>query len=239
MRLKEGGLLWQAPVCSSFVFANSSNCKRTIDNPYGDEGYEAVVQGNHMAMCAAFLMALACARNVEVAIENPVSSQIFRFPPLAKVLQELKVSYHITDACAFSSKPFGKRFLKTFKIAATGPWAERMVKRCRCAGGLHLALMTTGENGSVTGTKALKESQAYPPRLGKAVISAWLTNAVVKKAKKGSSTSESEPAAAPAANWLRPAAKTAAAKRTAKAAAKSTPKAKSSVQKSWMKPKAR
>jgi hypothetical protein len=39
---------------------------------------------------------------------------------------------------------------------------------------------------------------------------------MVKKAK-GSSTSESEPAAASAANWLRPAAQTAAAKRTAKA----------------------
>ena len=235
MRLREGGLLWQAPVCSSFVFANSSNCKRTIDNPYGDEGYEAVVQGNHMAMCAAFLMALACARNIEVAIGNPVLSQIFRFPPLAKVLEGLKVSYHITDACAFSSKPFGKRFLKTFKIAATGQWAERMVKRCRCEGGVHLALMTTGENGSVSGTKALKESQAYPPRLGKAVVKAWLTSAKLE----GPSTCESEPAAASAANWLRPAAQKPTPKANSTPKAKSMPTARTAaVQKSWLKPKA-
>lgn len=236
MRLREGGLLWQAPVCSSFVFANSSNCKRTIDNPYGDEGYEAVVQGNHMATCAAFLMALACARNVEVAIENPVSSHIFRFPPLAKVLQELKVTFHNTDACAYSSKPVGKRFLKTFKIAATGQWAQRMVKRCRCAGGVHLALMTTGENGGVSGTKALKESQAYPPKFGKAVVKAWLTIAM------GTGSSSTEPAAASPAPWQRPAAVMAEPTAAANAKAKSTPKAKSkpkaAVQKAWTKPKA-
>ena len=33
--------------------------------------------------------------------------------------------------------------------------------------------MITNENGSVSGTKQLKLSQAYPPKFGKAVIAAW------------------------------------------------------------------
>ena len=33
MRLRPGGLLWMAVVCSSFVFTSSSNTHRTLDNP--------------------------------------------------------------------------------------------------------------------------------------------------------------------------------------------------------------
>ena len=54
MRLKLGGLLWEAVVCSSFVFANSSNTKRSVTNPYGDTEYEQVAKGNMMADIAAF-----------------------------------------------------------------------------------------------------------------------------------------------------------------------------------------
>jgi hypothetical protein len=54
MRLKPGGLLWEAVVCSSFVFANSSNTKRPVNNPYGDKEFEQVVNGNLMADIASF-----------------------------------------------------------------------------------------------------------------------------------------------------------------------------------------
>lgn len=57
--LRPGGLLWMAPVCSSFVFMNSSNCKRTKQNPAGNIGYGLVRDGNRMALIAAFLYALA------------------------------------------------------------------------------------------------------------------------------------------------------------------------------------
>jgi hypothetical protein len=51
-----------APVCSSFVFANSANCRRTVDNPSGDETYAPVSMGNIMAQAAVFLMTIAAAR---------------------------------------------------------------------------------------------------------------------------------------------------------------------------------
>ena len=166
--------MWMAPVCSSFVFANIVNTKRTAENLVGDETYQPVSLGNLMARIAVFLMAVAAARNVEAAIENPISSMIFRYPPVAEVLQELQVAYALTDCCRFSKKPYGQRFLKQFKFAATGTWINRVVCKCRCPGGLHVALMTTNENGSVSGTPALKKSQAYPLKLGESIVAAWL-----------------------------------------------------------------
>lgn len=92
MRLRPGGLLWMATVCSSFVFANSSNTHRNLNNPearhcnsmnimqrcqqprttiqlyldgQGDETYEPVAQGNLMAKIAAWLMVLATSRGVK------------------------------------------------------------------------------------------------------------------------------------------------------------------------------
>ena len=62
MRLQPGGYLHQAPVCASFVWANSSKTKRTSKNPAGDLSYQPVVLGNIMAEVAAFNMLLCDAR---------------------------------------------------------------------------------------------------------------------------------------------------------------------------------
>ena len=82
LQLVVGGLLWMAPVCSSFTFMNSSNCMRGPSNDYyGDTNYPPVIEGNLMARIAAFLFVLAWARGVDVAIENPPGSCIWKLPP--------------------------------------------------------------------------------------------------------------------------------------------------------------
>ena len=87
LQLVVGGLLWMAPVCSSFTFMNSSNCMRGPSNDhYGDTNYPSVIEGNLMARIAAFLFVLAWARGVDVAIENPPGSCIWKFPPLKTIL---------------------------------------------------------------------------------------------------------------------------------------------------------
>ncbi len=55
----EGGLVWLAPVCASFVWMNSSNTKRRKGHEEGDESYTPVHEGNLQAQVAGFLMALA------------------------------------------------------------------------------------------------------------------------------------------------------------------------------------
>lgn len=86
-RLRPGGLLAEAPVCSSFVFPNSSNTKRKRDNIAGDLKYPPVQLGNLMANIAAFFLVVACARGVHGFLENPAGSLMFHF--LQPVLRHL------------------------------------------------------------------------------------------------------------------------------------------------------
>ncbi len=69
LSLVEGGLLWLAPVCSSFVYLNSVRTKRTKTNPRGDEAYKPAQASNLHAQVAAFLFALASLRNVMVVLK--------------------------------------------------------------------------------------------------------------------------------------------------------------------------
>ena len=47
MRIKEGGLLWAAPVCRSWVWMNHCKCRRTQGNDFmGDLSYAPVQEGN-------------------------------------------------------------------------------------------------------------------------------------------------------------------------------------------------
>ena len=78
-RIRSAGLLVEAPVCSSFVFPNSSNTKRKHDNIAGDIMYPPVQLGNLMANIAAFLLVVAIARGVHGVLENPAGSLMFAF----------------------------------------------------------------------------------------------------------------------------------------------------------------
>ena len=56
MRIKEGGLLWAAPVCRSWVWMNHCKCKRTQEDDFmGDLSYAPVQEGNCMANATSFL----------------------------------------------------------------------------------------------------------------------------------------------------------------------------------------
>ena len=173
MRLKIGALLHMAPVCSSFVFANSSNCRRTGPDFEGNLLYDAVIAGNLMATISAFFMLLAHRRQLHASAENPSGSMYFSYKPLSEVFDALGVHYQTTDGCCFSTKRKGQRFLKRFKFAATGKWIAKVYRRCRCPDGQHVELMTTDANGGCSGTPQLKQSQAYPKALGAAIVTAW------------------------------------------------------------------
>ena len=188
LRVRPGGLVWMAPDCSSWVWLNSSNTKRSEVNGYwGDPGYAKVASGNQMAIGAAFLYHVAVNRRVEAVIENPVSSFLFKF--LAKTnVASLPQFLAVCPRCAYSTEAFGRRVLKRYKFLATGPWVEGLSRRCRCPNGAHAALaqhnVSVSGKVSVTGnTQALKKSAAYPIALGRAIVRACL-QAVPPPSKK-------------------------------------------------------
>lgn len=177
MRLKPGGLLWQGVVCSSFVFANSSRCRRSPANPSGEVGYSAVAAGNIMAQIAVLFMFIALARGIQCGIENPAHSQIFMY--MDTWFQDLPhLQTQICHRCAYDTSP-APRPRKPYKFVATGNWILRVGDRCRCpraADGRprHTPLMVDNAKGGRVGTVALSESQTYPDGLGEAIVAAWL-----------------------------------------------------------------
>ena len=80
MGLRIGGLLIMAPVCSSFVFANSIMTRRTNVTPEGDGTYGPVRDGNFMALVAAFFFIVAFHHGAYVFWENPLNSFIWKQP---------------------------------------------------------------------------------------------------------------------------------------------------------------
>ena len=184
-RLRRGGLLWMAPTCSSFSFANSCRCKRKAGSAEGDTSYKNVATGNLEAQVAAFLFALAAALGIYAVIEKPIASQLFSYVQPFLVSQ-VPTSYINTYRCAWDvDTPEGQRMLKGYKFlaAASSTWVQKLQRKCSCPGGIrggnHIPLMIVGDDGGTSGNKAaLRQSQAYPRELGKAIISAWLTTRV-------------------------------------------------------------
>jgi len=174
-RLRRSGLLFMAPVCSSFVFCNVSNTKRSLNNLLGDESNQSVRKGNMMANIASFLLCVALAREVHVVIENPQSSMLFKYiQPITDAFAGLQFAY--ADRCAYDNASKGTlTFKKPFKFLVSGMWLGQM-RRCSCKDGKHSALMTKNDKGQVTGrVDMLRVSAAYPLALGEAIVRAWST----------------------------------------------------------------
>ena len=129
------------PPCSTFVMLNDVNCKRKRANNYrGDEGYQPVHLRSSLATATAFLMTLAAVRLVEVVVENPPGSAIWKFLELKRVLYVFVQRSVVTPRCTWSREAFGLRMLKYFKFFATGARITSIYRKCRCPRHNHFKL---------------------------------------------------------------------------------------------------
>lgn len=180
LRLREGGLLWMGPECSSFTFAPVSVTARSQRNNYqGDVSKEFVARGNLMANIAALLFCLGVARGAEVALENPAGSYMFSYiEPALACLRSPELPALPTccvDRCSYCSPstPANQNFKKKYKFLSSGRWILAVAKQCICGAKPHVPLMERSATG-VTGVKhRMKKSQEYPKELGTAIIKAW------------------------------------------------------------------
>ena len=180
-RLKPGGLVWCAPVCSSFGFANGINCCRTADNAVGDESYKPVAEGNLMAQMAVFFFAVAIYRDVECGIENPASSALFRYIETF-MIGVTGVVTGMAHRCAYDKGPYPRIGPKAYKFLATDRWIQKVNRRCKCPVGMdvdgnsvqHQRMMSELKPNKHTGNKELmSKSAAYPPALGACIVEQW------------------------------------------------------------------
>lgn len=177
LRLKIGGLLWMAPVCSSFVWLSSSHAKRGPENDFrGDQTQEFVQEGNLGAEIAMFLFVLAWSRGCHAAVENPVGSKFWHYPAFRQMAEHMPtLTSSVVHRCAFDTRDYGDRLGKAYKVHCTEPWilSARLAHGCTCPRREHRK-MVKRVGDKVWGLKSeLSESQAYPDALGEAVIAAW------------------------------------------------------------------
>ena len=185
LRLRTGGLLWMAPVCSSWIFLNLRRTKRTrVGGPrfQGNVKYVPVQEGNRMAEMAAFLFLVAVCRGVQVVVENPAASMMFNYEIFANACALWSKRYWaVLPHCRYSTAPFGSRYGKKFKLMGSHAWVLQLACKCLCPGHRHkklISVKTVRGKRAVTGVKqALKDSSAYPPAMGTAVIQKWMSNA--------------------------------------------------------------
>ncbi len=177
--LVPGGLLWMAPVCSSFGGLNLKNTQRHKDIWGSNTWY--VREGNHMATVAAFLFLVAWAHGAEAVIENPAASYIFSFPPVRAALAIALANKVSTPRCAWSGARIGKRWYKLYTFWGTPSWLQDLARKCPCGGargGNHAALTTTawvdGKLKTYGVKHALTASAAYPAKLGRTIVQCWL-----------------------------------------------------------------
>lgn len=74
LRLRPNGILWAAPVCSSWVYMSRGSTLRTPAVPEGDTSLASVQQANVMANRVVLLIRLAMSRGVHWVVEQPCSS---------------------------------------------------------------------------------------------------------------------------------------------------------------------
>ena len=77
------GLMWQAPVCSSWVWCNRGTSARTYDKPLGDTTLPSVVRGNVMVFRCMMLALVAQLKGAVVTVEQPTSSLMSCHPAFA------------------------------------------------------------------------------------------------------------------------------------------------------------
>jgi len=80
-----GGLLWAAPVCSSWVFMSRGSTGRSATTPLGSSSSKSATEGNIMAGRCAALAMLAALLNVKWCIEQPITSLMPKHPRMQQL----------------------------------------------------------------------------------------------------------------------------------------------------------
>ena len=194
LRLKKGGLLVMGPPCRSFVWMNSSNCKRTEDDGYmGDWSYEAVHEGNVMLDVALFFFTLAVARNATPVLENPLQSNMWKCTPWAVLklafeelymsgLLDHKLHFVTVFRCAYTD-PGDTCYFKPFQFVSNHKFVLGLARPCVCTG--HARTVTRLDGGRCRGNKtALDESATYPAQLGESFVTKWAQEVAVPKFRR-------------------------------------------------------
>ena len=107
------GLLWMAPVCSSWVYLNRATSQRSPLGIYGNTKLGYVRDANLMVSRCALLIWIARTRGLHWVLEQPSSSIMLYHPRLQELARSLRVLKVRVCLGAFNSKSLKPVYLLT------------------------------------------------------------------------------------------------------------------------------
>lgn len=161
MQASAHGMLWVGVVCSSWVWISRSGSGRSAESAEGFLQVPRIKSANRMACHVTMLLLLGWRRGLTLFVEQPVSSVLGTFTPIAEMFA-FAMPFTVTTSLA----AFKATTPKVIKLWSSVP--VDALYRPRILTGQTLAYRSA--NGSATGKKSiLKGSQAYPRLFGRAV----------------------------------------------------------------------
>jgi hypothetical protein len=164
MGLKPGqGVLFAAPVCSSWVWMNRGSSGRSLAEPLGFEHRPHVQEGNLQVARLVLLLLLCHCFDIGWVVEQPGSSLLHahpRFEMLCRMITVYEVRFQMGHYGSASQKPTilysnSETLLQGMKNGAA-PRGQPLVKKYVDKSGIK----------RVIGNTQLKWSQTYPKRFG-------------------------------------------------------------------------
>ena len=89
LRVREGGLCFMGPQCSSWIWLSRSTTRRSAADPDGDLSLPTVREGNHLNKVVALLVTIAGLAGISWVIEQPSSSLFFHTQIMRSVILEV------------------------------------------------------------------------------------------------------------------------------------------------------
>ena len=170
LNLDGDGLLWAAPMCSNFIHVCKWVHGRSHEDPLGNTRYKSVRDSNVMASRIALLIRVAVFIGVMWAFEQSNSSVFEAHPRIADVLHHS--GYYLVRTWLGA---FGAPTPKLIKVYSWGAWIFRLERqlvrsRLKKSGTTEITVSRSGRKGVQGIKKQLKDTQAYPPAFGVAVV---------------------------------------------------------------------
>ena len=168
LSVKEGGLIWLAPPCSLLIFLSHNNHQRAAANGWAGKLQDLNVQkANHIACAVSAVIRLAISRKVQVVIEQPTDSCMFKFPEMAKAARALPQRGIRTYLRSFASTfPCPK----PLQLWGSCSWLRhlRRNKPFDCSVAEEVYQRTA--DGQVSGSFGLADTAMYPKAFGDAAL---------------------------------------------------------------------
>lgn len=184
LRIRPGGLLWLAPVCSSWVFLCLGTSKRhKFFNMLGDTDLEFVRKANIMVSRCAILIRLCFALGVHWMLEQPLSSLMIFHDRLDEI-----VAAFVVHCTSFQMDIFGTHTPKPTKLYSDVEWVADIAGAQPCqevrpdpdAPAVAIKYFDSNGQPKVKGGPGLKATQTYTRRFGCEVRRVYRRNASLK-----------------------------------------------------------